>query len=242
VVAGPLPNRIDAPGTPERGWRGWPALASLPVQDISAWASVVVVAAHPDDEILGAGGTLALLAAAGTRLRLIAVTDGEASHPGLADTSALARRRARESARALQILGAGSTEVIRLGLPDTGLARREGELAAALRPLCAGFDVCLAPWEQDAHADHEAAGRAARRAGARVLAYPVWMWHWAAPADERVPWASARQVPLPPGAAAAKHAAIKAFTSQLTPRPAGGPVLPPDIIAHFTGTREVLLS
>ena len=58
--------------------------------------------------------------------------------------------------------------------------------------------MCLAPWERDAHADHEAAGRAARRAGLPVLSYPIWMWHWAIPADARVPWHRARQVPLPP--------------------------------------------
>ena len=122
-----------------------------------------MVAAHPDDEVLGVGGTMAMLAAAGARLRLIAVTDGEASHPG-ADPAALGPVRAEETAAALQALGAGSADVIRLRFPDTGLAAREGELAAVLREQCAGFKVCLAPWERDAHADHEAAGRAARRA------------------------------------------------------------------------------
>ena len=76
------PNRIDRPGTPEEAWESWLELRHLPVADPQAWRSVVIVAAHPDDEVLGAGGTMALLAAAGARLRLVAVTDGEASHPG----------------------------------------------------------------------------------------------------------------------------------------------------------------
>ncbi len=54
-------------------------------------------------------------------------------------------------------------DVIRLRLPDTAVAAHEDELVGLLRELCAGFGVCLAPWEGDAHADHEAAGRAARR-------------------------------------------------------------------------------
>ncbi len=106
--------------------------------------------------------------------------------------------------------------------------------------------MCLAPWEADAHADHEAAGRAARRAGrltgAEVLTYPIWMWHWAKPGDRRVPWHRACQVRLPPGVAARKRGAIGVFASQLADRgPDTGPVLPAGIVAHFTRSEEVLL-
>ena len=238
-------NGIDRPGTAEEAWESWVELGRLPVADPAAWASAVIVAAHPDDEVLGAGGTIAILAAAGARLRLVAVTDGEASHPG-ADPAQIARARTTETAAALETLGAGDIEVIRLRLPDTGLAACEDELAAMLRAQCAGFGTVLAPWEADAHADHEAAGRAARRAarqaGQDVLAYPIWMWHWAKPGDGRVPWHRACQIPLPADAAARKRAAIGTFTSQLTDRDgAGGPVLPAGIVAHFTRRQEVLL-
>ncbi len=233
--------RIDGPGTAEQTWRRWADLRELPEADVLAWPSVAVVAAHPDDEILGAGGTMALLAAAGVRLRLIAVTDGEGSHPH-ADPAEIGQLRQQESEAALDLLGAGDTEVVRLGLPDTGLADREDELAALLRVHCAGFAACLAPWEEDGHADHEAAGRAARRVCASVLTYPVWMWHWARPDDSGVPWHRAAQVVLPPGIAARKRSAIGAFRSQLTGRRPGlGPVLPPGIVAHFSREQEVLL-
>ena len=234
-------NRIDLPGTAEETWDAWAGLKHLPAADPLGWPSVVIVAAHPDDEILGAGGTMSMLAAAGARLRLIAVTDGEASHPG-ADPEAIARMRTTESATARDVLGVQEIEVIRLRLPDTGLTRCEDELAARLRELCAGFAVCLAPWEADAHADHEAAGRAARRTGQQILSYPIWMWHWAAPADRRVPWPRACRIPLSTDVAALKRAAIQAFASQLTDREgAAGPVLPPGIVAHFTRPQEVLL-
>jgi LmbE family N-acetylglucosaminyl deacetylase len=245
VKASPAPNRIDQPGTREYAWDAWPGLRQLPAVDPTAWPGVAVVAAHPDDEVLGAGGTIALLAAAGVRVRLVAVTDGEGSHPD-ADPAAIARTRVEETAAALGLLGASGIEVVRLGFPDTGLAGREDELAGVLGELCTGFGVCLAPWEADAHADHEAAGRAARRAGhragAQVLTYPIWMWHWGRPGDRRVPWDRARQVRLPAGTAARKRAAIEAFTSQLTDRgPDTGPVLPAGIVAHFTRQEEVLL-
>lgn len=236
---------IDAPGTDERTWAAWPWLSTLPGRGLAGLASVtsaVVVAAHPDDEVLGAGGLMAVLAAARARLRLVAVTDGERSHRGHASPTALARRRTAETAAALRALGAQAAEVVRLRLPDSGLATREEELTAALAPLVAGFDLCLAPWERDLHPDHEAAGRAARRAAlGPVYCYPVWMWHWAFPADPRVPWERALRVPLPPRAASRKRAAIRCFVSQVQDRGHGlGPVLSPGMTAHFTRPVEVL--
>ena len=75
-----------------------------------------------------------------------------------------------------------------------------------------------------------------------MLTYPVWMWHWAEPGDHRVPWRRACQIALPAEIADRKRSAIDAFVSQLTDREAGvGPVVPPDIVAHFTRRQEVLL-
>jgi LmbE family N-acetylglucosaminyl deacetylase len=233
-----LPNRIDLPGTAEHTWSSWAPLDNLPALDVNTWGDVVVVAAHPDDEVLGAGGTLAMLAAVGARLRLIALTDGEASHPEL-PPALIARTRIAESARALQALGAVKVDVVRLGLPDADLRSRESEVTALLRVHCSGFDTCLAPWDGDAHADHEAAGRAARRACPNVLTYPIWMWHWARPADALVPWHRACHVPLTADAAARKREAIGKFASQLSYRGDQQPVVPPGIVAHFTRRQEV---
>jgi LmbE family N-acetylglucosaminyl deacetylase len=233
-------NLIDAPGTPEAVWRAWPAMGQLPAVDAAGWASAVVVAAHPDDEVLGAGGTIAALAARGTRLRLVALTDGEASHPH--EAASIGARRVAETMAALTAIGARQAEVIRLALPDSGLTAYEDEVTVRLRQLTAGFDVCLAPWDSDAHPDHEVAGRAARaaRIGEATLWYPVWMWHWARPGDHRVPWHAAVRVPLPRSAAARKHRAISCFASQLQDRtPRIGPVLPAAIVAHFTRDTEV---
>jgi LmbE family N-acetylglucosaminyl deacetylase len=247
-ASGIEPNAIDAPGTTEEDWRSWRLLHELPVVDISGWSSVVVVAAHPDDEVLGVGGTLAMLAGARARLRLVAITDGEASHPGLDQAAAgrLAERRVAETSTALRRLGA-PVEIIRLRIPDTGVARREAEVREELAELVSGFSMCLAPWDGDLHADHEAAGRAARAAcagaGVSLLSYPIWTWHWAHPRDSRVPWERAARLPLSPDAARRKRHAIGSFTSQLRPRGVlRPPVLPPEVIAHFIRDQEVLIN
>lgn len=246
-AAASKPHPIDAPGTDERSWAAWPWLSTLSGAGLAWLANVrsaVIVAAHPDDEVLGAGGLISMLAASRARLRVVALTDGERSHRGHASRTALARRRTAETTAALRALGAQAAEVVRLRLPDSRLAAREDELAAALAPLTADFDMCLAPWDHDMHPDHEAAGRAAYRAEPKSLYYyPIWMWHWASPVDPRVPWHQALRVPLPPRAAGKKRAAIRCFASQTEDRGHGlGPVLSPGMVAHFTRPMEVLLA
>ncbi len=238
---GATPERAWAEWLPGRSWRVW---APDP-----AWREVVVCAAHPDDEVLGVGGTIALLASAGVRVHLVAVTDGDASHPGSAvlPPAALARARVAESGRALAALGAGDARTTRLGLPDGTLAAHEPELTGALVAAFDGADAVLTTWTGDGHPDHDAVGRAAVAAGARrglpVWQYPVWTWHWAAPDDPRVPWDGAHRVALPPAVRAAKQVAIDCFTTQIAPLgpdPADAVVLPPEFLAHFTRSHEVL--
>ncbi|WP_347178682.1 PIG-L deacetylase family protein [Streptomyces iconiensis] len=262
AAPGPAPSRepapshdwahdiIRAPGTPEAAWAAWAAPRGFPELDLTPLRSVLVVAAHPDDEVLALGGTLARLADSGARLRLVAVTDGEASHPDSTAPLArdLARVRRAEARRALEVLGAPDVEIVPLGLPDTAVARHELSLTERLLGLMSGFDACAAPWTGDAHPDHEAAGRAAAAAcaatGVPVLHYPVWAWHWATPGDPRVPWRRAARVPLDAWTAARKRAALDCFASQVRPlgeHPADAAVLPPAELAHFQREYEIVL-
>ncbi|MGW6055476.1 PIG-L deacetylase family protein [Streptomyces sp. NPDC055189] len=239
---------IDARGTDEAEWRAARLPEHLPRLDLPAGA-VVVVAAHPDDEVLGFGGAIATLLAAGNLVHTLCLTDGEASHgPATpAARSELAARRRGELAAALGELGTLPAPV-HAGLPDTALDEHEEQAQAVIGELldATGAALCVAPWESDLHSDHEAAGRAARRAGRAtatpVWSYPVWMWHWARPHDPRVPWHRASVLPLAPAAVDRKKAALARFTSQLEPRGSRQePVLPPQEIAHHTRPFETVL-
>ncbi|HET9169986.1 MAG TPA: PIG-L family deacetylase [Actinospica sp.] len=241
---------IAAPGTAETAWQEWDGLRSLPALSLADIDSAVVLAAHPDDQVLGFGGGLALLAARGVRLRIVVATDGEASHPHSRTRTAarLAEVRRAEDASALAALGAAHAEVLRLGLPDSGLDDRGGLLAARVAEAVRGFELCVAPWSGDMHPDHESVGRAARRAcaaGGLVLwQYPVWMWHWAAPADERVPWERAALLELPDWAWVRKQEAVACHRSQilpLGPAPEDAPILPAAELSHFRRRRELVL-
>jgi LmbE family N-acetylglucosaminyl deacetylase len=210
---------------------------------------VVVVAPHPDDEVLGVGGLLRRLTDRGVSALIVAVTDGEASHPGSPTLTPeqLRDRRADERSDALDRLGVAA-EVQRLRLPDGGVAEHESELEASLRAVLRSDDWCVATWTGDGHPDHEAVGRAAAAAatapGAHLLEVPIWTWHWAVPDDARVPWDRARLVPLSAEVAAAKRRAVDAYRSQITPLsddPADAAILPPPILARLLRPFETLL-
>ena len=236
---------IEGRGTDEAVWL--PHLQALPPLDLTAVPHrVVVLAPHPDDEVLAVGGLLALLQGAGSRIELLAVTDGEASNPGGSIAPAdLAVLRQAETAQALAALGLAAS-VTHLHLPDGGATALERPTSDAL--ILQPGDLLLAPWEGDGHPDHEAVGRAARQAaerdGAQLLAYPVWAWHWDTPGAGRLPLDRAARVELPLDIRVAKARAIEAFVTQTTavgPLPQDAPVLPAHVLARFRRPFEVVL-
>jgi LmbE family N-acetylglucosaminyl deacetylase len=84
---------------------------------IEGFESALVVAAHPDDEILGCGGTVARLARAGCRVNVLILATGAASRAGAtnADQEALADCARRAGA----VLGV--SEVRFCGFPDNAM-------------------------------------------------------------------------------------------------------------------------
>jgi LmbE family N-acetylglucosaminyl deacetylase len=88
--------------------------------------TVVFFHAHPDDEAIFTGGTMALLAAAGWRVVLVIATAGEQgmASPLVGPEVPLAVRRMGETATAAECLGAQRVEF--LGYHDSGVAGGSG--------------------------------------------------------------------------------------------------------------------
>ena len=143
---------------------------------IARCSRVLVLAPHPDDEVLGVGGVMARLAAAGARVEVGIVTEGK---PPQYSAVQVATVRA-EAAAAHAVLGVAATHA--LGLPAAGLDRLpHAELNRAIADLVTAVrpDTLFVPFPGDIHRDHqlvfEAAMVAARPAGPdyplRILAY-----------------------------------------------------------------------
>lgn len=222
--------------TPESRWQQVGLGQDLPERKAAELAPsgsrVVVLAPHPDDEVLGCGGAVAALARAGVVVHVVGVTDGENSHPSRA--AELRHVRARERDEALRRLGIEDAHVHRLGLRDGGVA--DDDVVDAVRPLLTETDLVLAPWEHDGHPDHDAVGRAARRLPGHRLSYLVWAWVWAGPGD--LPQEHAFHVRLGQAGMREKERAVAAFVSQVE---GPEPILPRHVLDRMIRPDEVLL-
>nr|WP_158018574.1 PIG-L deacetylase family protein [Mycobacterium basiliense] len=227
--------------------REWLSAETLPTLDLGECTRLVVVAPHPDDETLGLGATIAQLSASGIDVQLVSASDGGAARPGAPAPARIRLEavRRRELRRAAAILGVSS--IISLSLPDGQLAEHEHRLTDRLTRLLENVGPgtwCAATWRGDGHPDHEAVGRAAdracRRTGVVLLEYPVWMWHWAIPAEPVVPWSDGFSIALSRWAIARKREAARCFGSQFEPAEGAGPVLPAFVLDRLIAVGEMV--
>ena len=129
----------------------------------SAKLTIVVVAAHPDDEIAGAG--IWLHRNGGKKLHVVHLTDGSpqdmqtARSLGFETREAYARARRLEFAKAMELAKVPADQCAELGYPDQeahlnfpDLIAQLDSLIASLRPVCV-----LSPAYEGGHPDHDSA-------------------------------------------------------------------------------------
>ncbi len=113
---------------------------------------LLVLAPHPDDEVIGCGGLVALHLRDGRQVRAVIVTNGAEAGE--------AKIREEESRRGLRILG--NVEAEFLHFPDRRLADELDALKTRLREMLAAFkpDLIAVPSPVEIHPDHAALARA----------------------------------------------------------------------------------
>jgi LmbE family N-acetylglucosaminyl deacetylase len=191
---------------------------------------LLIIAPHPDDESIAAGGLLQIAKAAGAAVRVLVLTDGD-NNPWpqrwvekrwRIDAAARARwgaRRREEAESALNLLGVARADVRFLALPDMGitevLMRNDRDVMTVMRDEAASFapTLLVAPSLADRHPDHSAAFILATRACAdaghtfsKVLTFAV---HGAVPQEGGI------VVELSDVQRTVKYEAIRAHASQM---------------------------
>lgn len=130
-----MSRRLDEPGMDVAGEQ--PRMAGAGEGMHAGGCEVLAVFAHPDDESLLAGGTLAACAAAGMTVGIVSMTRGELGVAGAseaADEAALGDLRERELIQAAGVLGAAWARC--LDFPDGELGSVDrAHAATVLRDL-----------------------------------------------------------------------------------------------------------
>jgi LmbE family N-acetylglucosaminyl deacetylase len=155
--------------------------------DILKGRTPIVLAPHPDDEVIGCGGLMAASVRAQIAPVIVFVTDGSGSHPNSHrfPRARLIALRQSEAYAAAKILGIDKQRLHFLRIRDTA-APREGpaftEAVCAIAQIIATYPnpMILASWACDPHGDHQAvhemAAQVARTNHIQHLSYPVWGW------------------------------------------------------------------
>ncbi|MDB9003258.1 PIG-L family deacetylase [Parabacteroides distasonis] len=180
---------------------------------------LLIVAPHPDDEIIGCGGLIAHLAKENKTPHVVIMTGGEGSHHGCCDTSSgdivAARRRLTRNAAA--IVGLPIENIHELNYPDGGISMNNAEtdrlkaLIDELQP-----DTILVPHWGEGWSDHiqtaEIVKLVAPRS-AKLWMYCVWMWYYNV--WRGLDWKNAVQLCMTPAEHRTKLAAMDAYIRPL---------------------------
>ena len=178
------------------------------------------------------------------------MTNGTQSHPNsqIYSQESLDTIRPQESVKALEVLGiAHQVTTIALDLTDGNVFSQQDQFQQKLTSIIQPNDVLVTPFMQDGHPDHEATGLVvasfAKQYHLACYQVLIWAWHWAKPADNRIPWHHAMRVDLTTEQLQRKIEAIACFESQITADKSTGnpPILSAQTIARISQPWEVYL-
>lgn len=191
---------------------------------------VLIVAPHPDDEVLGCAGLVQRLLSTGWQVDVVILSGGGRSHAGCCDIdeTELIDRRRQLSRKAARIIDLPFGHLHFLDYPDGGISvesaetSKLGQLIADLSP-----NAIFVPHRGEGWSDHLEAGNIIRKLVAddtKVYEYCVWFWYYNV---WNIDWHRVKVLKMSPEEHRKKLQAIDAYVTPLAPcgRPWSG-VLP----------------
>lgn len=163
-------------------------LALVSKETLDDYQSIMVVAPHPDDEILGLGGHLIRQVRSGKRITIVYLTDGEKSLEEI-ESDVVAAQRRHLTSDVLARLGVSPEQAIWLHLPDGAIPRRDSDGFGKAVLQLASIVTDAAPdalfvthpldtWPFDHIAAFDLAGEVIRKGRLHCDLYGYWVWLW----------------------------------------------------------------
>ena len=223
--------------------------ACVPSIDLDVLGKTMVIAPHPDDEVLGCGGLIARLVNKGNAPHIAILTSGEGSHRGCCRTSEddIVVSRRNLAFTAAGTLGAPAGNYHFIGLPDGSIPGKDDESKQVkiLRNLILDLnpDTVFVPHWGEGWPDHLNAARLVRSIlreeghQPSVYEYAVWMWYYFV---WRLDWRNAVQLKMRDSEYHLKCRAVDEYVIPQAPcgRPWSG-VLPDLFISANKRSREI---
>ena len=152
---------------------------------LSLTDKTVIIAPHPDDEVIGGAGLIQALVERGMPPHVIILTGGEGSHRGCCDTSdeVIIAARHQLTLKAAATLGLPESHIYCLHYPDGGVALEhpETEKLRALLSELAPQSVFV-PHRGEGWSDHLQAAEITKHQlkglDVSIYEYCVWMWYY----------------------------------------------------------------
>lgn len=238
---------IEGEGTSKQQWLSWDFLKQCPSLDVARdfpeQSRVVILAPHPDDEILGCAGLLQHLQQLNRQVLIVAITNGTGSHPESTMNTPhyLAKARPAESMAAFKALHLKKVEYVQLDLPDGKISEHHQLLKNEILGLIQPNDILVCTHFKDGHPDHEfsahVALNVAKQRKLKIYQVLIWTWHWASPEHPQVEWQYARRLDLSTRQLKRKESAIRCFKSQTESDLSTGQ---PPVLAEFAIQRMLM--
>jgi len=165
----------------------WKRCASeIDLSDIRG-KTIMVFSPHPDDEILGCGGTIIKKKRAGANVKIIFMTDGCRSHQHLISKKKMRIIRSNEALRAGQMIGIKDEDIVFLKFEDGRLINNQIKALHKVLGLLSEFrpDEIFIPHRKELPPDHFSTNLIVKSAlniygrQVKIFEFPVWLCcHW----------------------------------------------------------------